>query len=208
MTVTGNSGGGEFHQIPVGSYLARCYQIIDIGTQPDKFNDPPKPKHQCILGFEMPNDLIESEDDYNGKPYTMSKFYTWSLHPKARLNIDLSNWRNKKFTDKDLDGFELTNVLGKWCQIQVGLTENDKFKITAIIALMKGQALPKGVNPTVVFDLDNYLAGDRSVYDTLSEGLKKLINQSVEVQQSLIDNGELPQSVEDNGTDSQDDVPF
>jgi hypothetical protein len=41
------------------------------------------------------------------------------LHEKASLRRDLESWRGRAFTDKELEGFDLENLLLKGCLINV-----------------------------------------------------------------------------------------
>jgi hypothetical protein len=200
-----DSGGGDFEQPPVGTHVARCIKIIDIGTQKGEYQGKATSKRQCIVGWELPTELM-TEGEFAGKPFTVSKFYTASLGEKANLRKDLQNWRGRDFTDAELSGFDSKNILDKCCL--VGLTPNDKGKIrvTAVMALPKGTTPPARINPIVYFSLDEF---DQAVFDSLSDGYKKLISVSPEYQ--AIKNptanghkGKLP----GNFDEVMDDIPF
>lgn len=174
-----DNGGGDFEQPPVGTHVARCVKIIDIGTQKGEYQGKATSKRQCIIGWELPTELM-SEGELAGKPFTVSKFYTASLGEKANLRKDLANWRGRDFTEQELQGFESKNILDKTCL--VGLTPNDKGKIrvTAVMALPKGTQVPARINTPVYFSLDDF---DQAVFDSLSDGYKKLISASPEYQE-------------------------
>ena len=53
------------------------------------------------------------------KPRAISETYTNSLGEKANLRKMLENWRGRAFTQEEMDGFDLRNVLGKACMISV-----------------------------------------------------------------------------------------
>lgn len=171
-----DTGGGDFEQPPVGTHVARCVKVIDIGTQKGEYQGKATSKRQCIVGWELPDELM-TEGDYAGKPFTVSKFYTASLSEKANLRKDLANWRGRDFTEQELQGFEAKNILGKACLVQ--LTQNDKKKIrvTGIVALPKGSQVAEQVNDIVYFSLDEF---DQATFDRLSDGYKKLIMSSPE----------------------------
>lgn len=200
-----DSGGGDFEQPPVGTHVARCIKIIDIGTQKGEYQGKATSKRQCIIGWELPTELM-TEGELAGKPFMVSKFYTASLGEKANLRKDLQNWRGRDFTEQELQGFDAKNILDKCCL--VGLTPNDKGKIrvTAVMALPKGTVAPARVNPIVYFSLDEF---DQAVFDSLSDGYKKMITVSPEYQ--AIKNptangnkGKLPGNFEE----MMDDIPF
>jgi len=195
-------GGGDFEQPPVGTHVARCVKIIDIGTQKSEYQGQANIRRQCIVGFELPTELM-NEGDYKGKPFVTSRFYTASLSEKANLRKDLENWRGRAFTDQELQGFDSKNILGKACLLS--LTENDKGKvrITGIMALPKGTVVPNQINTSVYFSLDEF---DAKVFDALSDGIKKLIKVSPEYQAAT--NPSAAPQRKNTFADMADDIPF
>lgn len=196
-----DTGGGDFEQPPVGTHLARCIRIIDIGTQKGEYQGKATFKRQVIIAWELPTELI-SEGEYAGKPFGVSRFYTASLSEKANLRKDLQNWRGRDFTPQELGGFDPRNILGKACMLS--LTENDKGKIrvTGVMAKPKGVPIPEQVNPSLYFSLepDEY---DAKVFESLSDGYKKMIQISPEYIE-LTNPSKLRSKVDD----LEDDIPF
>lgn len=171
-----DNGGGDFEQPPVGTHVALCVKMIDIGTQRGEYQGKATIKRQCIIGWELPNELM-TEGERAGMPFTASKFYTASLGEKANLRKDLRNWRGRDFTEAELQGFEARNILGKPCMLALTADEKGKVRVTAVMALVKGTKVPAQVNPTVYFSLDEF---DQAVFDSLSDGYKRLITASPE----------------------------
>ena len=145
MALTAKKPEGEDYPIlPEGVKLAVCIGLYDLGTQYQKKWD--KEIHKVLIVWELPEERIEIEKDGEAKdlPRAISKRYTLSLHEKAQLRKDLEAWRGKKFTADELEGFDLQNILGKSCQIQVIHNEVDNKTYANIAAIM---ALPKSVQP-------------------------------------------------------------
>mgnify|MGYP000541169732 CR=1 FL=1 len=44
--------GGSFESTPSGMHLARCYRIIDLGTQKSEYMGVSKLLHKIMLGWE------------------------------------------------------------------------------------------------------------------------------------------------------------
>lgn len=129
------------HPTPTGNYQAVCYSVWDIGLQAKEWKGKKFQVPQLILGFEL-NERIESDDDANGKRYTIFKWYTRSLKDKAILRKDLISWRGKDFTSEELKGFDVDTVIGANCFLNVILgPESGKPKAGAITAMPKG--IPK-----------------------------------------------------------------
>ena len=175
-----DTGGGEFEQPEAGSYAATCYRIIDIGTQRGEYMGVANEQHKCIIGFEL--DELMSTGEHAGKPFVVGKFYTVSLSEKANLRRDLEGWRGRAFTDEELNGFDSKNLLGKPCMLSIVKTDKGKTKIASISKMPKGMTAPALVNEQQYFSLQNF---DQAVFDSLSDGIKKLIVQSPEYQSCL-----------------------
>lgn len=168
----------EYEAPPLGTHMARCIKVIDIGTQRGEYNQKVTIKRQCIVGWELPQELMQ-EGDNAGKPFVVSKFYTASLNEKATLRKDLENWRNKPFTTEELMGFESKNIIGKACMVTLTQNQNGKVKVSSVTSLPKGMTVPAQVNHSLYFSLspDEY---DQRVFDGLSDGIKKMVMASPE----------------------------
>lgn len=179
--IISDSGNGNFEQAPIGTHMARCVKLIDIGTQKGDYQGQVNFKRQIIVGWELCNELMQT-GEYAGQPFTLSKFYTASLSEKATLRQHLKNWRGRDFTDEELKAFDLKNILGKPCMLSVIPKEKDgKSIIGGVMALPKGMQVPEAVNPLVYFSLDAF---DQFTFDKLSDGYKKMITVSPEYQQT------------------------
>ncbi len=178
MSLTATDSGGEFKSVENGTYVARCIKLIDLGTQHGEYQGKPVVKRQVLITWELPTELIEG-GDYDGQPYAMSKFYTASTNEKSILRKDLESWRGRTFTDEEINCFDITAIVGKACMISVVKNDKGKTKVSGVMALPKGMICPEQINPTVVFDMDIF---DKAVWDSLSDGIKKIIEQSDEYQ--------------------------
>lgn len=195
-----DSGGGSFEQAPVGTHVARCIKLIDIGTTLQEFQGEAKKRHQIIIGWELPNELMET-GEYAGQPFTVSDFYTLSLHEKANLRQALKNWRGRDFTESELEGFDVKNILGAPCMLSVTHNDKGRSEVGGVMALPKGTTVPDAINPLVYFSLDKF---DPSVFDGFSEKMQALIAKSDEFKAR--DNGGSKAVSADDFAD--DDIPF
>ena len=69
--------GGDFERCPSGMHLARCYRIIDLGTQKSEYMGQVKYLHKIMVRWE-----IHSSDDTgvalkmkDGRPFSIHKNY-------------------------------------------------------------------------------------------------------------------------------------
>jgi len=202
MIVTGSAPVKEFKIAPTGSHLARLYRIIDLGTQKSEYMGKVNMLRKVKFFWELHGDDLKTDE---GKPLIQTRNYTLSLGEKASLRKDLESWRGKSFTDDELRGFDLTNLLDKWCMITVqhresnGKTYADAVAVTPVPAVVAKAGLPDGVNPTLLFDMQKF---DQAVFDGLSDGLKNQIMQSSEFQNK---NRKVHNAIED---DEDLSIPF
>ena len=171
-------GGGDYELIPEDNHLARCVQIIDIGTQEGGDYGP---KHQIVIGWELPGEMRVYDEAIGEQPAMMSKFYTLSLADRANLRHDLESWRGKSFTAEELEGFDLKHLLGVPCLLQVihktGKDGKTRAQIGSISKLPKGMECPPQISKHRLFDLED---PDMSMYAELPEWLQARIRAAVE----------------------------
>lgn len=133
------TGGKDFKKVPPGAHFAICNLVVDCGLQ-EGFNG--KPQHKIYLRWEVPDERVSYEKD--GKeiegPCSIGSLYTLSLSEKANLRKVLENWRGKSFTPQELQGFDITQVLGKCCQIMVTHSDDGKYaNVTGVMGISKDQ---------------------------------------------------------------------
>jgi hypothetical protein len=187
-----DKGGSDFKQPPQGTHVARCYQLIDIGTQHGEYLGEPTVRQQIIVRFEFP---FETEIfDGVAKPLIASKFYTMSLSEKANLRKDLESWRGRAFTAKELEGFNVANILGATCTVSIIHNEKGKAQVKGVAALPKGTQCPPAFNPISKFTIDEW---NDAAFMALPEGFQKLIQQSDEYRAAFTP--PAPKKPEDDG---------
>lgn len=155
LTVNVNTAA-DFPKLAEGTYLAVCNLLVDLGMQVnEKFNTKSR---KVQIGWETPDETFEFGDKQ--VPYTVSKEYTASLNESATLRQDLAAWRGRDFTPEELAAFDLRNIVGTSCLINV-IHKESKTKpgktyvtISSIMALPKGMPKGKLSDKPVVFDLD------------------------------------------------------
>ena len=173
MSTTARNTDKDFPKAPAGTHVARCYQVIDLGHQKIVWNNEEKWQPKILLSWE----ILGDERMEDGRPFAVSNRYTLSLSEKSALRPMLEAWRGKPFTNEEAREFEVKNVLGAYCMVNViHHTEGDKTyaNIAAVMALPKGMTKPPAINPNLYFNLDD---GDPS---KLPEWLQKIIAKSRE----------------------------
>ena len=214
--VENTAPSSDFKAVPAGLHLARCYRIIDLGTQRSEYEGVEKHQRKIMLGWELHgkddegNELVTDRGD----PLAIFKNYTLSWNDKANLRIDLQNWRNKPFTSAEMQRFDIQSILGAWCMLTViqrpGKTGKNYANVKAVApvpSVIKSAGLPPAVNMNQVFRLAE---PDYELYDTFGKGLKAMIESSPEWQ-ALQDKKSAPKPVKTPSSgfdDMEDDLPF
>jgi len=174
-----------FKNVPAGSHLARCYRIIDLGSQKTEYMGETKVQRKIMLGWEL-----FGEDDTgmplvteDGKPMAIFKNYTLSWSENATLRKDLQSWRNKPWTDAEARRFDLKTILNGYCMLNVihrevnGKTYANVATVSPVPSMIKQAGLPKPVNANQVFTLAE---PDMVLFETFGKGLKEKIMNSPE----------------------------
>ena len=194
--VAKDSGSSDFTIAPQGSHIARCIQVIDLGTQFSEHYR--KSAHKILFGFELMN---EAKQD--GEPFLIFMRRTASLHVRSTLRGDLEAWRGKQFTAEELESFDLSSVLGASAYVNVGPSDDGKYmNIRSIMSLPKGAQPGPAKTPLLLFDID---APDMDVFEQFGDKLKATIESAEEWNKPvlMVAKEVVPDNDEEDG-----DLPF
>jgi len=214
--VKDTSGGVETAPIPAGMHHAICYALIDIGTQP-KFGNFPS-RRKTVFIWELPDQRIEIDRD--GKklnlPRAISEKFTTSLASKSNMRPMLESWRGKQFTQQELDGFDMSKVVGANCFLNI-IHEHGKgdkanrvyANVASVNPLPANMPRKKLENAPIVFHMDAF-NGPVQIPETIPEWIRALIIQSDEYQAKVRpSNAPIQSNGNSDGQDvPEDDVPF
>lgn len=187
-------------QLEPGTYIARCYSMIHIGTTSFEWQGQTKKSNKVRISFELPTETKVFKEGESAKPWSVSSEYTLSLHEKSKFRPILESWRGKKFTDEEMDNFDVTNLVGVPAMISVIHNDKGYAEIATISKLPKGTECPPQVNESQVLDYDTF---NEELFNKLPDFLKKKIESSDEyrnmkglvtphVQETPLDSEEIP----------------
>lgn len=216
IKASAKGGGKDFELIPAGVHFAICTQVVHVGKQA-AYNPKYPDKDEVWLQFEIPDHTVEWEK--NGKhmsgPGIIRRKFTLSLADKSLLRPFLESWRGKAFTAEEEEGFEITALVGKVCQLSV-IHEASKdgkkmyANINGAFQLIKeqkeslqtnpGRGKPQG--PLVVYTPE---AHDQTVYESLPEWQRKLIDGRIKSERTPGADDDKVSTAKD---DFDDDIPF
>lgn len=134
---TVKDAGVDFKPAPQGLHRAVCVDWVDLGVVESKFGA----REKVRLVWEIDETMEET-----GKRYIISQMYTPSLHAKANMRHHLESWRGREFTVEERKGFDLDNILGKPCQIQVIHAAHDDMVYANVASIVP---MGKGMDPLI-----------------------------------------------------------
>lgn len=170
----------EYKLPPDGPHPAICYQIVYVGTVPNLFPNAPNPMRKVIrLTFELHTDPMMDD----GRPYSISKEFTFSANENASLRKFIEAWRGKTYSDEELKqqgGLPISELVGQPAIINVSYTDKGDKKyanISTVTRLMKGMPKPEQINPSLVYTATKH---DQAVFDKLPSFIQEKIKTSAE----------------------------
>lgn len=196
LIVKDDSQQSKYPQLSTGVHNARCIRVIDLGTQRNEYKGEVSWKRKVMITWEVHNKDAE-------EPFEISKFYNHSLYEKANLSKDLTSWRGRPFTEDEKKGFDISNLVGKVCQINVIEGNNGKPKVSTVLPTKDDVGIQ--FNKSLVFSIEEYQKGELTVFNQLREGIRNMILESKELE------GQSQEDVKEYGEsdiDPDDSVPF
>lgn len=183
MAITARNDRQPRELIPAGNYVARCYQMVEIGTVKEEFQGKEKILTKVRIGWELPTELKVFKEENGEQPRVISNEYTLSMADKATLRIMLQSWRGKAFTEEEAKSFDITKLLGVPCMLNIihKPSKADATKvyeqISNVSPMPKGMECPKAINPIFVLSYDNF---DEEKFTSLPDFIKDKIKSSDE----------------------------
>lgn len=171
--------------LEAASYNARCYFMAHIGTIDDEYQGKKITSNKVRIGWQIASERLEIERDGKTEslPRVIGKEYTLSLSEKATLRKDLEAWRGVPFSEKELESFDITNILGVECLIAVIQKESKtagkgKYNVVSSVSkIVKGTVVPPLEGETVLFS--HGIEGDKEYLEAFSACPKFVQDQIV-----------------------------
>jgi hypothetical protein len=213
MAIIAKNNSKPKELIPAGNYIARCYQMIELGTAEELYMGKPKVTTKIRIGWELPTELKVFKEEKGPQPLVISKGYTLGMGEKYNLRKDLESWRGKGFTKEEANAFDVTKLLGVPCMLNIihQPSEEDptilKERISSITPLPNGFECPSPINPKFVLSFDDF---DELKLEELPDFIKERVRKSNEYKnlQSPNNSQAATKQSEVETTQTADDLPF
>lgn len=210
MAIIATNKGVQRELIPAGNYIARCYQMIQIGTVEKMIMGSMKTLNEVRIGWELPTELKVFSPEKGEQPFIISKEFTLSMNEKSNLRKVLASWRGKDFTEEEAKAFDITKLLGVPCMLNVihKPTKTDPSKIYeeigSISPMPKGMVCPPQINETSVLEYEKF---DWQLFNSLPDFIKLKVQSSAEFKEMQNPNQKDFHHANDI-TEPIDDLPF
>jgi hypothetical protein len=180
MAIIAENNGQKRELIPQGNYVARCYQMIEIGTVDEEFEGVAKKSRKVRLGWELPTEQRVFKEENGEQPSVISGEYTISMHEKSKLRAFLQSWRGVAFSEDEAKAFDITKLIGVPCMLNIihKTNPNGTFtNIASVSPMPKGLVCPPQINPSFILSYDNF---DYTKFMDLPDWLKAKIEKTPE----------------------------
>lgn len=140
-----DSGSKDFEPAPQGTFPMVCCDVVDRGMVDGKFG----PRHMVEIRWQIDGHSEASIRD-DGKPWLVVRRFGATLNEKGTLRPFLEGWRGRKFTEQELEKFDLERLIGVPCLGQILHNLGDNGKTYANVQTV--MALPKSMIPPEILE--------------------------------------------------------
>ena len=164
-----------------GSYLAVCVGVLAVGEQyvdRSAFGGRSAYESQIVFVFDFPTEIGE-----DGKPKQLNKDVNATSAPNGSLNAILKAWNTRDYSREQLEEADLSEQLGKPCQVTVSVSESGYSRISGIAAIPKGIPAPTTNTPLILFSVEDW---DDAAFDALPEWAQNKIKNSTQYQKEHV----------------------
>ena len=183
-----SEGNTSIPKLENGVYTAISSMMIDIGSQKSVLDN--NIRRKFIMVWNVVEEFIEVNKEK--LPRVMSKEYTLSLNEKSNLRKDLQAWRGQAFTEEELQGFDILNVMNKPCQLQIINEEKNGKTYNNISAIM---AMPKGMTVSTLDEITIFITNNAETWQNW-EKIPKWIQDKIKKSEGY-ENSDLKKYVDD-----------
>lgn len=176
----------NFTPAPQGTHMARCYQLLQIGTIPEEYMGEMKELPKIRLMFELPEETKVFKEGDEPKPIVISQEYTLSMGQKANLRKLIEGMIGTTLSDGEASAFDVESLIGMPCLLNIKHNTSKKGTIYSVIAsaspLMKSQKAPEQVSASKVLTYDNF---DQETFNALPDFIKEKMKISSEYKEKF-----------------------
>lgn len=163
-----DKGGQNIDPIESGTHIARCVQMIHIGTFTEEIQGKETTRNLVRITFELPTITHVFDESRGAEPRLISKEFTLSMNSKSGLRKFLDTWRGTPFTDAESKSFDVSKLIGVPCMLSIGIKVS-KTSGNQYNTLDSALAIPKGMTPP-----DQITESSEINFENISEHWEKI----------------------------------
>jgi len=129
--------GGDFTPAPAGVQPAICCDVVDLGLVETSWGT----KHKIWISW-----LLGQLDPESGKPYLVTKRYTFSMHEKSNLYADLCSWLSIMMSPEQAEKCDIEKMIGRPCLLNIVHNTRDGStyaNVNTVMPLPNGYPVPQ-----------------------------------------------------------------
>ena len=162
---------------PVGTFPARVYKIIYLGTVKGEYQGVPNENYKVSITWELPTKTHIFKEGGTAEPFSVSKVFTLSMGKKSALRPVIEGMLGVSFTDDEAKGFDVDDLMGQTCLIGIAhkeTPEGKKVEIKSFSQTIDGMVIPPAINtPKILsyetFDKEYFMKLPKWIQDEMSK---------------------------------------
>ncbi len=181
---------------PVGSFPARVYKIVYMGTVKGEFKGSPTESYRVSITWELPTKTHVFKEGEPAQPFSVSKAVSHSMGKKSSLRPIIEGMLGISFMDEEAYAFDLDDIIGMTCML--GIThketpEGKKVEIKSFSKLPEGLDCPPAINKPVIVSYEKW---DQAEFDKLPGWMKEQMVKTPEYKklkgEDVVNEDEIP----------------
>jgi hypothetical protein len=165
---------------PVGTFPARVYRIIYLGTVKGEYQGVPNENYQVSITWELPTKTHVFKEGEPAQPFSVSKTLTLSMGKKSSLRPIVEGMLGISFNDDEAKGFDLDEILGKTCLIGIAHKDTEdgkKVEIKSFSQIPEGMNCPAAINAPKILSYEKF---DKEFFVGLPNWMKEKMEKTPE----------------------------
>lgn len=168
--------------IPVGTYPARIYSFIHMGTTSYEWGGKLNTTNKFRITFELPTKQKVFKEENGLQPQVLSAEYTLSTGTKSKLSELFTNLYGREMTPEERKGWDAETLVGTPCLVSVVHEESKSGEVYANVGTVsqpiEGMTIPAQINPSFVLNYDD--KWNEEAFNKLPDFIKNKMIESLE----------------------------
>ncbi len=165
---------------PTGSFPARVYRIIYLGTVKGEYKGEPTEAFKVSISWELPTKTHAFKEGEPAKPFVVSKMFSLSMGKKSSLRPVVEGMIGVSFTDEEARGFDIDELIGQACLIGIAhkdTADGKKVEIKSFSQIPEGMVCPDAINAPSILSYEKF---NKELFLTLPDWMREEMQKTPE----------------------------